>query len=50
MTLKGQESVITHHAATIVGNTNETPAAGFDFNPDIGRTGIKRILEQFFHH
>jgi len=50
MPLEGQQSVVAHHATTIVGDLDEFFPAGFDLDPDAGGTSIQRVLQQFLHH
>ena len=50
MSLKGQQSVVAHHAAPIVGNADQLAAARLHFHPDAGGAGVQRILEQLFDH
>jgi len=40
--------VVAKHAAAIVGDADQPPAAGLDFHPYIRRARIQRILQQLF--
>jgi hypothetical protein len=44
---ESKQGIVAEHAATVIGNANETPAPVLDFHPDTRRTRIERILEQF---
>ena len=48
--LEGQQGVVAHHAAAVVGDLDELLAAGFDLDPDAGGAGVERVLEQFLDH
>ena len=48
--LEGQQGVVAHHAAAVVGDLDELLAAGLDLNLDARRTGIERVLQQLLHH
>jgi hypothetical protein len=48
--LESQQGIVAQHAAAIAGDADEAPAAAIDFHAQVGRTGIERILKQFFDH
>ncbi len=50
MTLEGEQGVIAHHPATVVGDLDELFASSLDLNLDSCGTGIERILQQFLDH
>src|SRR5713226_2234634 len=50
MALEGQQSVVTHHAATVVGDLDELLAPSLDLNLDARGTSIQSVLQQFLHH
>ena len=50
MTLEGQQGVVAHHAAAVVGDLNQLFAAGFNLDSDAGGAGIERIFQQFLHY
>ena len=50
MALEGQQGVVAHHAAAVVGDLDELLAAGLDLDLDAGGAGIERIFEQFLDH
>ncbi len=45
--LEGQQGVVAQHAAAIVDDADQAPAAGFDFDAEIGGAGVERVFEQF---
>jgi hypothetical protein len=46
VTLEGEEGVVAHHAAAVVGDTDEATAAGFDIDADAGGAGVEGVLQQ----
>jgi hypothetical protein len=50
MTLEGEERIIAIHAISVVGDSNEFAAAGFDFDTNASCAGIKCVFEKFFNH
>src|SRR5579884_3870047 len=50
MALEGEQGIIAHHAAAVVGDLYELFAAGFDLDFDPCRSRVERILEQLLHH
>ena len=50
MALEGQQGVVAQHAAAIVGDANETAAAGFHFDANLRRARVERVFEQFLDH
>jgi len=46
VTLEGEQGVVAHHAATVVGNADEAATASFDFDADAGGAGIEGVLQQ----
>ena len=50
MTLKGQQRIIAHHAAAIIGDANQFAAARFHVNANPLGACIERIFQQLLHH
>ncbi len=50
MALEGEESIVAHHAAAVVGDLDQLAAAAFDFEANVGGSGVERVLEQFLDH
>ena len=50
MALEGQEGIIAHHAAAVIGDLDQLLAAGLHLHADATRPRIQRILEQFLYH
>ncbi len=50
MALEGQQRVVAIHAAAVVADADQLPAAGLDFHANAGGAGVERVLEQFLHH
>ena len=50
MALKGEESIVAHHATAIVGDLDELAASAFDFEADVGSSGVERVLQHFLDH
>jgi len=48
--LEGQQRVVAQHAAAIVGDADEAPAAGFHLHADLGGAGVQAIFEQLLDH
>ena len=46
MALEGEQSVVAHHAAAVVGDADEAAATGFNFDADAGGAGIEGVLQQ----
>ena len=47
---KGQESIVAHHAAAVIGDAYELASAALDRNHDAGGAGVERIFQQFLDH
>ena len=47
---EGEESIVTHHAAAVVGDLDELAAPAFDFKADVGGSGVERVLQHFLDH
>ncbi len=47
MALERQHRVVAHHAGAVVGQPDQLAPAGFDLQPELRRTGVERIFEQF---
>ena len=45
--LEGQQRVVAQHAAAVVGDANQMPAAALHLDAKIGGAGVERIFEQF---
>ena len=50
MALKGQQGIVAHHAAAVVGDANELAPPALDRDHDAARAGVERILQQLLHH
>ena len=50
MALEGEQRIIAHHAAAVVGDADELAAAAFDLDADAGGAGIERVFEQLLDH
>ena len=50
MALEGQQSIVAHHAATIVGHLDQLLAARFHLHADPRRARIQRVLQQLLQH
>jgi hypothetical protein len=46
---EGEEGVIADHAATVVGDADEAAATGFDFDADVGGSGVEGVLEELLN-
>jgi hypothetical protein len=46
--LDAQQGVFSAHAMAIVDHTNQGPTTGTQLYTDVCRTGVYRILDQFF--
>ena len=46
--LKGQQSIIAHHAAAVIGHLDELFAATFNLNFNAGGPGVEGIFQQLF--
>ena len=47
---KGKQGIVRHHAAPVVGDLNQLPAAAFHLDFDARGSGVQRILEQFLQN
>ena len=50
MALEGQQGVVAQHAAAIVGNADQAPAARLHFHAQLGSARVQRIFEQLLDH
>ena len=50
MAFEGQQRVVAHHAAAVVGDADEAPAACLNLDEDARGAGVERILQQFLDH
>ena len=50
MPLEGQQRVIAHHAAAVVGDLDQLLAAALYLYANAGRAGVERILQQLLEH
>ena len=50
MPLECQESIISQHAVTVVGDANQPAATRVRIDADVGAAGIQRIFEQLFDY
>ena len=48
--LKGQQGVVAHHSAAVIGDLDELAATGFDVHANAGGTCVERVFEQFLDH
>ena len=48
--LEAQQRVVTVHAGTVVGDTDEAAAAGLYVHGDACGPGVEGVLDQFLHH
>ncbi len=48
MAFEGEQRIVAKHAAAIVDDANQSPAARLDFHANNGGAGVERILEEFF--
>ena len=48
--LEGEQRIVAQHAAAIVDDADQPPAAALDLDADIGRSRIERVFEQFLDH
>ena len=47
MALEGQQGIVAQHAAAVVDDADQAPAAGFHFDAHVGGAGVERIFQQF---
>ncbi len=50
MAFEGQQRVVAHHAAAVVGDLDELLAPGLNLDLNAGGAGIERIFEQLLGH
>ncbi len=50
MAFEGQQRIVAHHAAAVIGDAYELAPAALDRDHDPGRAGIERILQQLLDH
>ena len=50
MAFKGQQRVVAHHSAAVVGHVNELAPTGLDINPDARRPSVQGVFNQLLHH
>ena len=50
MALKGQQRVVAHHSAAVVGDVDELAPAGLDVNADARGSGVQGVLDQLLDH
>ena len=48
--LEGQQGVVAHHAAAVVGDPQQTPAAGLDLDADVGGAGVEGVFEKLLDY
>ena len=49
VTFEAEEGVVFAHADAVIGDTNEAPAAGLDFNCDGSRLRINRVFDELLY-
>ena len=49
MALEGEERVVAHHAAAVIGNLDEFFAAAFHLHANAARARVQRVLEQLLY-
>jgi hypothetical protein len=47
--LEGEQGIVAHHTATVIGDLDELFAASLDLKSDASGACIKRIFEQLFY-
>src|SRR5690349_9305073 len=50
MSLEGEESVVVHHATTVVDDLDEFLPASFDVDANASGASVQRVFEQFLDH
>ena len=50
MALEGQQRVVAHHAAAVIGHLDKLLAARFHLHADPRRSRIQRVLQQLLQH
>ena len=50
MAFEGQQRIVAHHAAAVVGDAYELAPAALDRDHDAGGAGVERILQQLLDH
>src|SRR5437868_4520097 len=50
MALECEQGIVTEHADTIVGNSNEPAATGFHIHTDLRGACIERVFKEFFDY
>ena len=50
MAFKGQQRIVAHHAAAVVGDADQLAAAALHPDDDAVRAGVERILQQLLDH
>ena len=49
MSAEARQSVLAHHAFTVVGDANQLASAVLNLDQNTRRTGIQRILDEFLY-
>ena len=48
--LEGEQGIVAHHAAAVVGDLDQLLAASLNLNADAGGAGVERIFQQLLGH